>query len=175
MVLRSANSLHQLFQQAHLRRIDLLLGLVQAEKPRLVHFRKFLRPTGARGPLEDEGVASDLGRVAIPFERPGMDHLAGFLLDGGQRDKTALGFEAELLLEFAFRRRQRLFVGAGVLPSEWSRRRRPCSSRTARPDARAGIGVRPPAPDTSAALRFPVAWEEDSWSLAEGQQERPDR
>jgi hypothetical protein len=64
-------------------------------------FRILADPPGAGRELDAEGVAPEPGGIPIPFEGPGINHLARLLADGGELEERACGLDAGLLLELA--------------------------------------------------------------------------
>ena len=95
-------------------------------------------PSAAATPVSNV-VAHDRVRVEVALRGPGGDHLAAALARAAEIGQLARGQgRAGLLLELAASARLRVLVVAVLALGDRPRTRRPCSSRTGRPDGRAG-------------------------------------
>jgi hypothetical protein len=84
LVRASVQKLTELVEEAALARGDPAPGVVNREPGSPVNLRKRSHLTRVRWPLGRERVAPDLGGIAAPFNRPGLDDLAATLLDRGE-------------------------------------------------------------------------------------------
>lgn len=109
--LQEANEAKHKFK---LGRMHFLLGCGLREKRRSIDLRKRLLLPGARRPLHLKRVAAQRARIAIAFQRPGMDELSRLMLHRPERDQleSRMNIEPSLFPKLAERRR--LFVFAGI-------------------------------------------------------------
>ena len=93
----------QAINEFRLGGIDFPLGHLRIEPRASVYLRKADPPSRAPGPLGLHAVADDLGSICVTFPRPAVDHLAGLLSNGTQREERALGTHAGFFLELTAR------------------------------------------------------------------------
>lgn len=127
----------QAVEEWDLRFLEFKAGFREFEKAGLVDFGKGLEPSAFRRPLGLKGIALVLmafGQVA--FERPAMNDLATFLLDGAERDESfGPGSDPDFFGELAFGSEQQIIfavwftfgngpVALVLLRKEWPSRMR---------------------------------------------------
>jgi len=92
--------------------IDFLAGDGQREPGGPIDFRDFDPAAGAAGELDAGGVADDFRFIGVGFAGPGVNQLAGFLLDGAERKKWSADGDTRFLRQLAAGGSERLFARA---------------------------------------------------------------
>src|SRR5438445_1775724 len=96
----------ELDEDRRLTRENALPSLREWEPSGAIHLGYLLYPARPPRPLNPNGIALECFRIPVRLHGPGLDHFAGPLSDGTEREKIPADSDAEFLGDFASSGRQ---------------------------------------------------------------------